>query len=161
MLSPKLYIWKNTIDNMSDNKEKLKALQLTIDKLDKTYGKGTVMRMSEQKIDAIEADNRRMMQDLHQARQTKNMLDERIQVVMKRASAAADANKILSAQLHSIQVERDAMRALVGVERNRANDQTAVAAAARASAATFQSNNSPGIKVPKPVTLKKDDDDEN
>ncbi len=55
MLSPKLYIWKNTIDNMSDNKEKLKALQLTIDKLDKTYGKGTVMRMSEQKIDAIEA----------------------------------------------------------------------------------------------------------
>lgn len=55
MLSPKLYIWKNTIDNMSDNKEKLKALQLTIDKLDKTYGKGTVMRMSEQKVDAIEA----------------------------------------------------------------------------------------------------------
>jgi recombination protein RecA len=55
LLSPKLYIWKNTIDNMSDNKEKLKALQLTIDKLDKTYGKGTVMRMSEQKIDAIEA----------------------------------------------------------------------------------------------------------
>jgi recombination protein RecA len=55
MLSPKLYIWKNTIDNMSDNKEKLKALQLTIDKLDKTYGKGTVMRMSEQKVEAIEA----------------------------------------------------------------------------------------------------------
>ena len=55
MLCPKLYIWKNTIDNMSDNKEKLKALQLTIDKLDKTYGKGTVMRMSEQKVDAIEA----------------------------------------------------------------------------------------------------------
>lgn len=55
MLSPKLYIWKNTIDNMSDNKEKLKALQLTIDKLDKTYGKGTVMRMSEQKVDAVEA----------------------------------------------------------------------------------------------------------
>jgi recombination protein RecA len=40
---------------MSDNKEKLKALQLTIDKLDKTYGKGTVMRMSEQKVEAIEA----------------------------------------------------------------------------------------------------------
>lgn len=40
---------------MSDNKEKLKALQLTIDKLDKTYGKGTVMRMSEQKVDAVES----------------------------------------------------------------------------------------------------------
>ena len=55
MLFSKLYIWKNTIDNMSDNKEKLKALQLTIDKLDKTYGKGTVMRMSEQKVESIEA----------------------------------------------------------------------------------------------------------
>ena len=83
------------------------------------------------------------------------MLDERIQVVMKRASAAADANKILSAQLHSVQVERDAMRALVGVERNRANDQTAVAAAARASAASAQS--SPAVKVVKgvPSSMKK------
>jgi recombination protein RecA len=40
---------------MSDNKEKLKALQLTIDKLEKTYGKGTVMKMSDKHIDAIEA----------------------------------------------------------------------------------------------------------
>lgn len=35
---------------MSDNSEKLKALQLTIDKLEKTYGKGTVMTLSDQKI---------------------------------------------------------------------------------------------------------------
>ncbi|MCG8580562.1 MAG: DNA recombination/repair protein RecA, partial [Bacteroidales bacterium] len=27
------------------NKEKLKALQLTMDKIDKTYGKGTIMKM--------------------------------------------------------------------------------------------------------------------
>jgi recombination protein RecA len=27
------------------NKEKLKALQLTLDKLEKTYGKGTIMKM--------------------------------------------------------------------------------------------------------------------
>lgn len=39
----------------TDVKEKLKALQLTIDKLDKAYGKGTVMRMSDQKVDDIEA----------------------------------------------------------------------------------------------------------
>ena len=39
----------------TDVKEKLKALQLTIDKLDKTYGKGTVMRMSDQKVVDIEA----------------------------------------------------------------------------------------------------------
>lgn len=35
---------------MSDAKEKLKALQLTLDKLDKTYGKGTVMKLSEGKV---------------------------------------------------------------------------------------------------------------
>ncbi|MEI6507270.1 MAG: recombinase RecA [Bacteroidota bacterium] len=40
---------------MSDNKEKLKALQLTIDKLEKTYGKGTVMRMNDKNIEGIEA----------------------------------------------------------------------------------------------------------
>ncbi|MEL6561977.1 MAG: ATPase domain-containing protein, partial [Bacteroidota bacterium] len=35
---------------MSDKNEKLKALQLTIDKLEKTYGKGTVMKLSDEKI---------------------------------------------------------------------------------------------------------------
>jgi recombination protein RecA len=30
-----------------DAKEKLKALQLSIDKLEKTYGKGTIMRMGD------------------------------------------------------------------------------------------------------------------
>jgi recombination protein RecA len=45
-------------DNKSDNKEKLeklKALQLTIDKLDKTYGKGSVMRLNDQKVSDIPA----------------------------------------------------------------------------------------------------------
>ena len=36
------------------NKEKLKALQLTLDKLDKTYGKGTVMKLGESNIVDIE-----------------------------------------------------------------------------------------------------------
>src|SRR6188768_3953654 len=35
---------------MSDAKEKLKALQSTIDKLEKTYGKGTVMKLSDEKV---------------------------------------------------------------------------------------------------------------
>ena len=34
--------------------EKLKALQLTLDKLDKTYGKGTVMKMGDAEIPQIE-----------------------------------------------------------------------------------------------------------
>ncbi len=37
-------------NNGIDNKEKLKALQLTIDKLEKTYGKGTVMKLDDQKV---------------------------------------------------------------------------------------------------------------
>ena len=40
---------------MSDNKEKLKALQLTIDKLEKNFGKGVVMRMTnDDKVDGVE-----------------------------------------------------------------------------------------------------------
>ena len=45
-------------DNKNENKEKLeklKALQLTIDKLDKTYGKGSVMRLNDQKVSDIPA----------------------------------------------------------------------------------------------------------
>ena len=41
---------------MANNKEdKLKALQLTLDKLDKTYGKGTVMKMSDAPVTNVEA----------------------------------------------------------------------------------------------------------
>ena len=40
---------------MSDQTEKLKALQLTIDKLDKTYGKGTVMKLSDDSVVDIPA----------------------------------------------------------------------------------------------------------
>lgn len=36
------------------NKEKLKALQLTIDKLEKTYGKGTIMKMGDAPVEYLE-----------------------------------------------------------------------------------------------------------
>ncbi|MEQ9373982.1 MAG: recombinase RecA [Imperialibacter sp.] len=35
---------------MSDKTEKLKALALTIDKLEKTYGKGTIMKLSDERV---------------------------------------------------------------------------------------------------------------
>jgi recombination protein RecA len=35
---------------MSEASEKLKALQLTIDKLEKTYGKGTIMKLSDERV---------------------------------------------------------------------------------------------------------------
>jgi recombination protein RecA len=37
------------------NKEKLKALQLTMDKIEKSYGKGSIMRMGDQPVDNIAA----------------------------------------------------------------------------------------------------------
>ncbi|MAH60456.1 MAG: recombinase RecA [Flavobacteriaceae bacterium] len=41
---------------MANEKEaKLKALQLTLDKLDKAYGKGTVMRMNDEALEEVEA----------------------------------------------------------------------------------------------------------
>ncbi|MDX2195034.1 MAG: recombinase RecA [Cytophagales bacterium] len=40
---------------MTDNTEKLKALKLTLDKLEKEYGKGIVMRLSDDKISEIPA----------------------------------------------------------------------------------------------------------
>lgn len=40
---------------MSDKQERLKALQLTIEKLEKTYGKGTVMRLSDNIVTDIPA----------------------------------------------------------------------------------------------------------
>src|ERR1022692_5102072 len=40
--------------NKEVNKEKLKALQLTIDKLEKTYGKGTIMKMDDSVVEQVE-----------------------------------------------------------------------------------------------------------
>ncbi|MFN8309282.1 MAG: recombinase RecA [Chitinophagales bacterium] len=38
-----------------EKKEKLKALQLTLDKLDKAYGKGTIMKLGDRKVLEVEA----------------------------------------------------------------------------------------------------------
>jgi recombination protein RecA len=46
---------KEAKEKLNESKEKLKALQLTIDKLEKTYGKGTVMKLSDEKIADIPA----------------------------------------------------------------------------------------------------------
>ncbi|MDX2001523.1 MAG: recombinase RecA [Chitinophagales bacterium] len=41
-------------NNKEANKEKLKALQLTVDKLEKAYGKGTIMKLGDNKVIAAE-----------------------------------------------------------------------------------------------------------
>lgn len=46
---------KETTKEKESNKEKLKALQLTIDKIEKTYGKGTIMKLGDEAIEPMEA----------------------------------------------------------------------------------------------------------
>ena len=41
-------------ESTSPQSEKLKALQLTLDKLEKTYGKGTVMKLGDKPIELLE-----------------------------------------------------------------------------------------------------------
>jgi recombination protein RecA len=43
------------MSNEKEKEAKLKALKLTLDKMDKTYGKGTVMKMSDQAVSDVEA----------------------------------------------------------------------------------------------------------
>ena len=43
------------MSNEKEKEAKLKALKLTLDKMDKTYGKGTVMKMSDQSVMDVEA----------------------------------------------------------------------------------------------------------
>ncbi len=44
-----------TVDRKAASSEKLKALQLTLDKLEKTYGKGTIMKLGDNVIEPIES----------------------------------------------------------------------------------------------------------
>ena len=42
-------------EKLAINKEKLKALQLTIDKIEKSYGKGSIMRLGDRPVDEVAA----------------------------------------------------------------------------------------------------------
>ena len=44
---------KKTEENPGNISEKLKALQLAMDKIDKDYGKGAIMRMGDSKVEEI------------------------------------------------------------------------------------------------------------
>jgi chromosome segregation ATPase len=90
----------------------------------------------QEKLETVESDNRRMMQDSFGLQQTNAMLNERVQLVIRRATAATDANKVLTARLSSAEREREAVRALVQIERQRATEMGAVAEEARTLAAT-------------------------
>lgn len=61
---------------------------------------------SQREKEVLEADGRRTMQEIHGLRSTNIMLTERVQMVIKRATATADANKVLSVRLAAVERER-------------------------------------------------------
>eukprot|EP01038_Epipyxis_sp_PR26KG_P014135 gene14135-18964_t len=90
----------------------------------------------QQVMDDVRTDNRKLLQDCYSLRQTNEMLNERVNLMIKRAAAASDANKVLSSRLSAVERERDSIRALVAVERQRATEMVAIAEAARSQTAT-------------------------
>ena len=55
ILQKKHYFYKKLIAMSSEKEAKLKALQLTLDKLDKTYGKGTVMKLGDAAVEEVDS----------------------------------------------------------------------------------------------------------
>lgn len=73
------------------------------------------------------------------------MLNDRIQMIIKRAAMAADGNKIFATRLTTVERERDALRALMATERQRSTEigQLLETARTQAAFATSQSTASP------------------
>jgi regulator of replication initiation timing len=91
---------------------------------------------SAQAVEGVEADNRRLMQELYSERSQNAMLTERVAALLKRAAAASDASKVMSARLAAVERERDAMRSVATMERQKASELGAVVEISRAQAAT-------------------------
>jgi hypothetical protein len=64
------------------------------------------------------------------------MLNERLSIVMKRAAASQENSKLLTSRLTTIERERDSMKAVLELERQRAADMSKLAETARIEAAT-------------------------
>lgn len=73
---------------------------------------------------------------MHSLKQSNILLNDRISAIVKRSTATNEANRVLTTRLSSAERERDALKALVDVERQRATDMLKVAEAARIEAAT-------------------------
>jgi uncharacterized membrane protein len=59
------------------------------------------------------------------------MLNERLSILMKRATAASDANQVLTSRLSSVEKERDGYRSLVEMERQKTMEMTKIAEIAK------------------------------
>lgn len=88
----------------------------------------------QKKCDGVEQENRRLLQEAHNWRQTNAMLNERLTILMKRATAATESNKVLTSRLGSIERERDGLRSLIDLEREKCRDLMKIAEMAKMEA---------------------------
>jgi hypothetical protein len=136
--------------NIQQLKDEVNELRVTLKSQEQSQQKWHVERSSntrqvermndelvraQRALEVQAAESRRVVQESHGLQSTNSMLAERVQMVIKRATAAADANKVLSVRLAAVERERDAVRAVVAVERQRASDMERVAEGARAQTA--------------------------
>ncbi len=64
------------------------------------------------------------------------MLHERVTMLLKRATAATDSTKVMATRLAAVERERDAMRSIAGIEKQKSSDLESVVELSRAQAAT-------------------------
>lgn len=81
----------------------------------------------QKKSDHFEEESRRLVNELHNWKQTNAMLNERLSIIMKRATASNDSNKVLTTRLGSVERERDGLRSLLDMERQKAQDMLKMA----------------------------------
>jgi hypothetical protein len=87
------------------------------------------------RLQQAETDRRQIVQDTVSLRQTNAMLNERITLILTRATSAIESNKMLTAQLGKTERECNAVRSLLQLEKQRTEEQAQITAALRAQAA--------------------------
>lgn len=63
------------------------------------------------------------------------MLNERLQMLMKRVESTNDSNKVLYSKLQSLEKERDSLSRLMGIERQRVSEMGQVVEVVRSQMA--------------------------
>lgn len=91
---------------------------------------------ADDRVRALEGDRRTAMQDKQGLAQNNAMLNERVALVINRATAAVESNKALSAQLGAMERERNAVRQLLQAEKQRAAEMGQIVEATRTQLAT-------------------------
>eukprot|EP01035_Chromulina_nebulosa_P019558 gene19558-25458_t len=135
-LRKKLSQYKYNQNFSIENEQKLQADRLALTKQIDLLTEELAKRS--RTIEAIEADNRRFLNDTHSLRQTNVMLNDRQQHLLNRVNELIDSSKVLSTRVTSLERERDALSKLLTTERQRSADMTKLVESVRAQMAKMR-----------------------